>query len=266
MCPLFEREEREMKNSLASQELIPGTRKADPEKTVKTFHRSAAGNEEPLPEDLRTPETLLRTLDHLIDTVIAGDPTLVSCHGFVRDRTRSIRQDFTIQNIRNHFTVLACERIARFHILSLHILCGHKDFEEKQDMEQLRNTLKTLIELYDDHRKAGIGCPNEAEFYAYYIVSHLHDSDAKRVAERLPSHIFLAPIVQQALRIHMLSESSDVAINRKDPGSQFAVQNMTTQFFRAVGSNETPLLLACLAEYSFPSIRRAAVKAMNYAF
>ncbi|KAJ2558437.1 actin cytoskeleton and mitosis protein [Coemansia sp. RSA 1933] len=266
MCPVFEREEREMKNALAPQELVAGTRKADPGRTVKTFHRSAAGNEEPLPEDLRTPETLIATLDYLVDTVIGGDQSLVSCHGFVRDRTRSIRQDFTIQNIRNQLTVAACERIARFHIVSLHVLCGHKDFAEHQDMEQLRNTLKTLIELYDDHRKARIACPNEAEFYAYYVVSHLHDSDAKRVAERLPAHIFLAPVVQQALRLHMLSGTSDPKIARNDPASQYAVQSLPTQFFRAVASSRTPLLLACLAEYFFPGIRRAAIKTMGSAF
>ncbi|KAJ2673424.1 actin cytoskeleton and mitosis protein, partial [Coemansia sp. RSA 1285] len=276
MCPAFEREEREMKNALAPQEFAPGTRKADPRRAVKTFHRSAAGNEEPLPEDLRTADTLLGTLDYLVDTVVANDQTLVGCHGFVRDRTRSIRQDFTIQNIRDRRTVAACERIARFHILSLHVLCGHKDFAEQQDLEQLRNTLKTLIELYDDHRKARVACPNEAEFYAYYVVAHLHDSDAKRVAERLPRHIFLAPIVQQALRLHMLSESSDAAgssggsssSSRKTQalGSQLAVQGMATQFFRAVASGRTPFLLACLAECFFPRIRRAALRAMNSAF
>ncbi|KAI7831007.1 SAC3/GANP/Nin1/mts3/eIF-3 p25 family-domain-containing protein [Kickxella alabastrina] len=248
MCPDFEREERELKKNLAPQEVIPGTQKADASKTVKTFHRSAAGNEEPLPEDLRTPDALVRTLDYLVDRVIGEDQTLKSCHGFVRDRTRSIRQDFTIQNIRDQHTVAACERIARFHIVSLHILCGHKDFAEQQDMEQLRNTLKTLIELYDDHRKVGAACPNEAEFYAYYI----------RVAERLPASIFLAPIVQQALRLHMLSESSNVVTSRQDPGNCLRR--------RTLASPQTPLLLACLAEYRFPSIRRAALKAMNTAF
>ncbi|KAJ2473989.1 actin cytoskeleton and mitosis protein [Coemansia sp. RSA 2322] len=266
MCPVFEREERELKKGLVAQEVYPGTLQADPARTVKTFHRSAAGNEEPLPEDLRTPETLIRTLDYLVNTIIAQDQTLQSCHSFVRDRTRSIRQDFTIQNIRDHHTVTACERIARFHIVSLHVLCGHKGFAEQQDMEQLRNTLKTLIELYDDHRKSGHHCPNESEFYAYYIVSHLRDSDAKRVAERLPSRVFLAPVVQQALKLHRLSESGDALYTRQDPGNLFAAQNQATQFFRAVASSQTPLLLACLAEYQFPSIRRAALKAMNTAF
>ncbi|KAJ2799494.1 actin cytoskeleton and mitosis protein, partial [Coemansia guatemalensis] len=266
MCPEFERAERELKNNISPQEFQAGTRQADPHRTVKTFHRSAAGNEEPLPEDLRTPETLLRTLDYLVNEVIGADPELRDCHGFVRDRTRSIRQDFTIQNIRDASTVAACERIARFHILSLHVLCGNKDFAEQQDMEQLRNTLKTLIELYDDHRREGKRCPNEPEFYAYYIVSHLRDSDAKRVAERLPRHIFTAPVVQQALKLHMLSESSNVITTRNDPGNLFAAQNLTTQFFRAVASARTPPLMACLAEYRFPSIRRAALKAMCEAF
>ncbi|KAJ2610461.1 actin cytoskeleton and mitosis protein, partial [Coemansia sp. RSA 1365] len=266
MCPEFELAERELKNNISPQEFRPGTRQVDPQRTVKTFHRSAAGNEEPLPEDLRTPDTLLRTLDYLVNEVIGADPELQNCHGFVRDRTRSIRQDFTIQNIRDASTVAACERIARFHILSLHVLCGNKDFAEQQDMEQLRNTLKTLIELYDDHRRAGTHCPNEPEFYAYYIVAHLRDSDAKRVAERLPRHIFTAPVVQQALKLHMLSESSNVVTTRCDPGSLFAAQNLFTQFFRAVASARTPPLMACLAEYRFPSIRRAALKAMCEAF
>ncbi|KAJ2482282.1 actin cytoskeleton and mitosis protein [Coemansia sp. RSA 2131] len=264
MCPEFEREERQLKNNIAQPEMFPGTRQADPARAVKTFHRSAAGNEEPLPEDLRTPDTLQRTLDHLVNVVIAADQELRSCHGFVRDRTRSIRQDFTIQNIRDSTTVAVCERIARFHIVSLHILCGNKDFAEHQDMEQLRNTLKTLIELYDDHRKAHVVCANEAEFYAYYIVSHLRDPDAKRVAERLPRHIFTAPIVQQALKLHMLSESSTAP--RRDTGTGWAAQSLGVQFFRAVASPATPLLLACLAEYYFPSVRRSALRSMCDAF
>ncbi|KAJ1964882.1 actin cytoskeleton and mitosis protein [Dipsacomyces acuminosporus] len=266
MCPDFEREQREYQNNLDRHELIPGTRCADPARAVKTFHRSAAGNEEPLPSDVRTPETLLKTLDYLINVIVAGNQTLEGCHGFVRDRTRSIRQDFTLQNIRDLSAIAAHERIARFHIVAMHILCGNKDFAEHQDMEQLRKVLKTLIELYDDHRRMGVACPNEPEFYAYYIVAHLRDSDAKRVAERLPVHIFTAPVVQQALKLHMLSQTSNEVVSRQQPPNLFAAQNLTTQFFRAVASNSTPLLLACLAEYEFPSIRRAGLKAINMAF
>jgi len=58
-------------------------------------------------------------------------------HGFVRDRTRSIRQDFSLQNIRDKCAVEAHERIARYHILSLHQLCEKEGFSVQQEREQL---------------------------------------------------------------------------------------------------------------------------------
>ncbi|ORX72914.1 hypothetical protein DL89DRAFT_308778, partial [Linderina pennispora] len=176
-----------------------------------------------------------------MNVVVAGDQTLENCHGFVRDRTRAIRVDFTQQNACSRESVIAHERIARFHIVSLHVLCGNKDFDEHQDMEQLHKTLKTLIEVYEDLRAEGLECPNEAEFTAYYIVSQLHDSDAKRMADQLPLQIFLTPIVQQALKLHRLSQTSNEIVNKQLPPNLFGAQIQTTQFFRAVASAETPL-------------------------
>lgn len=65
---------------------------------------------------------------------------LEKCHAFIRDRTRSIRQDFTLQNIRNEVAVEVHERIARFHILCLHEMRGldESKFSEQQEVEQLR--------------------------------------------------------------------------------------------------------------------------------
>lgn len=64
----------------------------------------------------------------------------IKCHAFLRDRTRSIRQDFTLQNIRDITAVHCHERIARFHILAIHELCGYDEekFSEQQETEQLR--------------------------------------------------------------------------------------------------------------------------------
>lgn len=58
-------------------------------------------------------------------------------HGFIRDRTRSIRQDFSLQNIRDKSAVDAHERIARYHILCLHQLCEKEGFSVQQEKEQL---------------------------------------------------------------------------------------------------------------------------------
>jgi hypothetical protein len=89
-------------------------------------------------------------LDYLINTIVRLRP-LHNCHAFVRDRTRSIRQDFTLQNIRDVTAVQAHEKIARFHILCLHDLTGYdeKQFSEQQETEQLRkgNLLKLQTRL-----------------------------------------------------------------------------------------------------------------------
>lgn len=68
---------------------------------------------------------------------------LEKCHAFLWDRTRSIRQDFTLQNIRDISAVQIHERIARFHILCLHEMCqyGEEKFSEQQETEQLRKGL-----------------------------------------------------------------------------------------------------------------------------
>lgn len=79
------------------------------------------------------------TLDYLVDEILSSNP-LDKCHAFVRDRTRSIRQDFTLQNIRDITAVQAHERIARFHILCLHEMCELDEgkFSKQQETEQLR--------------------------------------------------------------------------------------------------------------------------------
>lgn len=78
-------------------------------------------------------------MDYLIDEVLSHN-SLEKCHAFVRDRTRSIRQDFTLQNIRDIQAVQAHERIARFHILCLHEMCEMDEgkFSKQQETEQLR--------------------------------------------------------------------------------------------------------------------------------
>ncbi|OBZ80727.1 SAC3 family protein 1 [Choanephora cucurbitarum] len=137
-CPDFEILEREIQNGLDSLEM-DAYGNADKHKVVKAYRRSAAGNEQPLPSDVRTPESLVSTLDYLVDEVLSQQP-LEKCHAFIRDRTRSIRQDFTLQNIRDITAVQVHERIARFHILCLHEMCGldESKFSEQQETEQLR--------------------------------------------------------------------------------------------------------------------------------
>ena len=116
---------------------------------VKKFRRAAAGIEEQLPSDLRKPHVLSQTCDYLFNEVIANAPELGRVHNFVWDRTRAIRNDFTILQVSapedlSH-AVDCLERIARFHILSLHQMAGVKEkdftYNWQQDREQLDRTL-----------------------------------------------------------------------------------------------------------------------------
>ena len=109
----------------------------DPALAVKAYHRPAAGNEQALPSDVRPPQVLKHTLDYLFNVLMKNNgigPT----HAFIRDRTRSIRQDFTMQHERGLLAVECHERIARYHILVLHILGTDVNFSEQQETEQLK--------------------------------------------------------------------------------------------------------------------------------
>lgn len=61
-----------------------------------------------------------KTLDYLFHDLLPRTTSWISVQEFIFDRTRAIRQDFTIQGGRSHIAVECHERIARFHILSLH--------------------------------------------------------------------------------------------------------------------------------------------------
>lgn len=142
MCPMYEREQREFQNDVKRWEINPSTGRIDKELAVKAFHRPAAGNEQALPSDVRPSDVLKRTLDYLVTKIVSNcDPLDKDTHGFVRDRTRSIRQDFTLQNERGLQAIDCHERIVRFHILSLHHMCEIDGFDAHQEMEQLRKSL-----------------------------------------------------------------------------------------------------------------------------
>ncbi|CEP06960.1 hypothetical protein, partial, partial [Parasitella parasitica] len=267
-CPKFEIAERDYQNLLEPFEKDENGN-VDPKKCVKAYRRSAAGVEQPLPSDVRTPETLTKTLDYLINTTLSTS-LLEQCHAFIRDRTRSIRQDFTLQDIRDITAVAAHERIARFHILSLHEMCEVSQFSMQQEMEQLNKVLLSLIEFYDDLRLQGIESENEAEFRAYFLLSHLRDQDLVRQAQTLPIHIFRHPYMTQALKLHALSQRNneimETSSRRNKPENIEACQNFYSKLFKLIADHSTPFLMACVMECHFADIRKGALKAMNSSY
>ncbi|KTW31690.1 uncharacterized protein T551_00951 [Pneumocystis jirovecii RU7] len=266
MCPLFEREEREYQKNLERWEINPLTGRVDKNLAVKAFHRPAAGNEQVLPSDVRPPHVLKSTLDYLIDRIVCGGDSLSETHSFVRDRTRSIRQDFTFQNSRGLEAVECHERIARYHILCLHQLCEIKTFSQQQENEQLQKVLQSLVEFYDDLRCLNIHCPHESEFRAYHILSRIQDPDIIRLAQTLPQELFFSSPIQHSLKLYALVQRNNEKIGiHKIPNTE-AAQNLFTRFFKLIASKKTTYLMACSVEMHFADIRKGALKAMRRSY
>lgn len=279
MCPEFEREEREFQKELDPLELYPGTDRVDPRIAVKIYRRPAAGRELPLPEDIRPPPVLKRTLDYLFHDLLPADPNnprFTQVQGFLWNRTRAVRQDFIVQSEGGPIAIECHERIARYHILCLHWRGGPgaEGWSEQQELEQLRKTMRSLIEFYDDNRRKSSASatetqqpsPNEAEFRAYNLLLHLRDPETLREAELLPGDIFCSPLVQTAINLRQLAQRSNNLEKRGQPRNTEATLNFFSKFFAELRKPSVNYLMACLAENSFSSVRIGAVKAMSKAY
>lgn len=211
MCPEYERHERELHLDLSPFEMIPGTeRPAQPGdyprishlRAVKKYHRPAAGNDAALPGDVRPPAVLAATMDYLIDEILAkslGDSSLLAAYQFVRDRSRAIRQDFTLQHRTTHLdwlNVKIHQEIARFHLSLGHRLCESEpgEYDAFQNSEQLKKVLQSLLEIYTDTRKAlpsnpaiGRNLKDEIEFRSYHLATHIADPTILRQALEFPA-------------------------------------------------------------------------------
>ena len=184
-------------------------REPDEARMVKKFRRSAAGVDEQLPSDLRPPAVLKQVCDFLFNDIVGNAPELGKVHHFVWDRTRAVRNDFSIQQVSDgedlKFAINCFERIARFHILTLHQLAVREpvsyQYDWQQDHEQLDRTLVSLIQLYDDSR-GKIVLPNEAEFRAYFVVFQLKDPDLEDRVQTWPKDIIRDPRVRKAMTLY----------------------------------------------------------------
>lgn len=270
MCPDFEREEREFQNEGDTLEMFPGTNRIDPTIAVKIYRRPAAGRELPLPEDVRPPEVLRMTLDYLLHQLLPSDPgspIFTSVQPFMWNRTRAIRQDFIVQGDGGELAIECHERIARYHILCLHWRggVGAEGWSEQQELEQLRKTIRSLTEFYEDiRRKKGVISPNEAEFRSYNLLLHMQDPETLREAEGLPTSILQADCVQVALKVRAYAQRSNNVLRRGRPLNTEATINLWTRFFGELRRNpNVNYLLACLAENIFSPVRAGALKAMS---
>ncbi|EEP79362.1 predicted protein [Uncinocarpus reesii 1704] len=275
MCPQYERVERIVQKMVDKSEksMNPDTGELEVMETkmIKRFRRSAAGYDEQLPSDIRTPNTLLQTLNYMLRYVITDDDGLGSIHKFVWDRTRSIRNDLSIQQLTQQqdveIAVKCLERIARFHILALHLLsnpANTEQFDHHQEREQLNNTLLSLLYYYDDNR-GRVNFPNEDEFRAYYILFSIHDQrpDLEARVQKWPRELRRSPRIQVALELFAAAGNTWEYQGTLDARRPNAIaQGFYSRFFSLVRSKSVSYLMACIAEIYFNQVRQTAIRSI----
>ncbi|RDA87490.1 hypothetical protein CP532_1652 [Ophiocordyceps camponoti-leonardi (nom. inval.)] len=270
MCPEYEMITRISEHDVNRPERDAQTGVVLVQKMVKKLARSAAGQEAPLPMDVRSALTLRRTLDYLIDVVLRQDSNLSSVHPFLWDRTRAIRRDFaffsSMSEVEVRSQVYVLENITRFHVTSLHLLSrGTKKedtFVEQQELEQLGKTLLSLRDVYDDCNEQGIACEHEAEFRAYFVLFHGRDSGILETLQRQwrPSLWQDSDEIRTAVSlVEALQNTQEFIGSRKDghTGPLLAASGPNMAYFGIVEDPKVSYTMACFAECHFQHLRRS---------
>lgn len=275
MCPEYEKITRITEADVPQHEKDTRTGFAKTNRMVKKLARSAAGQEAPLPMDVRSTAALRRTMDYLIDDLLQDDENLPTLHGFLWDRTRAIRRDFTFlssptaDDLKTQTYVL--ENIARFHVTALHLLSqpgkAGEDFVEQQELEQLGKALLSLRDLYDDCNAQGITCENEAEFRAFYLLFHAHDPNTIEMLQRQwkPQFWRDSDDIRTAVSLVEALQNTDDFHGPLRAAPSLAASNAFHSFFRMVEDPSVSYTMACFAECHFPQLRRSILRAVKRA-
>lgn len=268
MCPEWERHEREIHLDVNKFERLLTTNseitKIDHQLAIKKYHRPAAGNEAPLPEEVRPPHILKKTLHYLIDAILIIDSDFADRHKFIRDRTRAIRQDIIMQQrhinknpILLEMVIEMHEEIARFHILSSHILSSQPlaIFDPFQNTEQLRKVLQSLMEFYSIHPSP----LSEGEFRSYYMISHGRDESIFWQVESL------SPTFNGLLNDDYNEKNDKRCSNRIFYQSVNILRDLHSRNWCSFvkGFKSSPYLSQCLLSSHLPIIREDVIRSLK---
>lgn len=267
--------ETQEKGKLSDPELQDENGVVDESRMVRKFHRSAAGDESPSPSDLRPPAVLKRVCDYLFNSVVGPDADvakLARVHTYVWDRTRAVRNDFSIQQVTKlqdlKFGIDCFEQIVRFHICTIHQLSApdqppQGSYNAKQDREQMDKALLSLMQYYDDCR-GRYQSPHEPEFRAYCILLDIQSRipDLEDRVQMWPRHIVSDLRVQVALKLHAAATNTADFQGPLSATRQLVARQDWRQFWRLMRSSKVSYLMGCVAETYANRIRRIALQAI----
>ncbi|KAL6902096.1 hypothetical protein ACP4OV_004972 [Aristida adscensionis] len=178
MCPARERAQRERLRDLSVFERVAGDpARTSPSLAVKKFCRTISSTNVQS-SDIRPLPVLRITMDYLLHLLDSSEHPFEIIHDFIFDRTRSIRQDLSMQNIVNEQAIQIYEDVVKFHITSHQRLArSYQDSDASSlcylNMEQLTKCLLSLFDMYHIVHKSNMYSNNEAEYYSCYVLLHL---------------------------------------------------------------------------------------------
>ncbi|XP_019059317.1 PREDICTED: SAC3 family protein C isoform X2 [Tarenaya hassleriana] len=255
MCPERERANRERLRDLAVFERLNGNPvKTSKDLAVKKFCRTLSAMDVEA-SDIRPLSVLEETLIHLLNLLDSREHPFEVVHDFIFDRTRSIRQDLSMQNIANERAIYLYEKMVKFHVTSHHRLrrCSGSSISSMQhlNMEQLVKALTSLYNLYDANRKTDYIYENEAEYRSLYVLLHL-DPGSRSMGE--PLSLWFRNLT------FALVKSKEICFARKIL-RLFRMGNYK-DFLCTIVSEATYLQL-CVMEHYIDEMRSSAVQYIN---
>ncbi|KAG1893364.1 SAC3/GANP/Nin1/mts3/eIF-3 p25 family-domain-containing protein [Suillus fuscotomentosus] len=249
MCPTFERYRRERENNLFEWEIVPGTKRVDHKRAVKMYERAAG--DKTLPSDLRPPKVLQRTLDYLFHDLLPRGG-FSATFNFIRDRSRAVRSDFTMQHEMGSIAIECHDRCARFHILGLHLERDRPGSQVSLEEQQLKYTLQSLKEFYEEQR-GKYQSPTELEMRVYHRLIHIRDQKERQ--EDIPSFILEHPVFKLTTKFRLLVQAKSAPIGRSSPLSvdneALGVFNELIIVLQGEGNYAMIYLVACIIEHLF---------------
>ncbi|GMI72508.1 yeast Sac3 homolog C [Hibiscus trionum] len=214
MCPEGERMQRERLRDLAVFERLNGDpRKTSPALAVKKFCRTIS-LKYVQSSDVRPLAVLEDTLNYLLNILDSSEHPFEVIHDFIFDRTRSIRQDLSMQNIVNERAIHMYEKMVKFHVVSHQRLrnCSSSSISSLQylNLEQLTKTLTSLYIMYEANHDNNFVYENEAQFRSFYVLLHLDSKNQQTESlslwfRRVPSPIMKSKemcFARQVLRLY----------------------------------------------------------------
>ena len=209
-----------------------------------------------------------RTLDYLFHQLLPQGG-FSETFNFIRDRSRAVRNDFTMQHEMGPIAIECHERCARFHILALHVERDRSGFSIAMEEQQLMNSksistqlgtcmtdarpaLQSLKEFYQDQR-GQYQSPTELELRVYHRLVHIRDQRERH--DDIPQALLNHPVFELTTKFRARVQAKSAPITKTSSlvvdAEAMGIFAQLANVLRREGNVVMTYLVACILERHF---------------